>query len=403
MPAPDDLEACEWSSDDVMRRSRIKLGAFWLCATLAGAAALAYSSMSHASPTLTMLALAVLLVAYAGYGYSLEKKHTVQFADSLYYMGFLWALFALIATFVIWPAPKLTTETVLTTFGYALAATFCGMLLRMVIIHFDDTLPDRLVYAQEMIDRRLAALTDQLDEATRDISLFRDRATTDLGRTLEDLVQSLTEVRKRLAEQQVTMAEAMSEALQSALREIVGRLSAMHIPQEMLTTEVTKLVAVLESQREQFERAAHGLEQRLTQVAESVTAFGDSLTQSEASNQVGDAIRHLSSKITERTEQFVDMTTTLEKSRRELDGQLESLHALRTAVATVSAQLSTFEMELKEVSSASLSAELRNGLMNVQKAVRSSLEASMAIESTMRDVLFFMRERITEERSSGRT
>jgi hypothetical protein len=49
-----------------------------------------------------------------------------------------------------------------------------------------------------------------------------------------------------------------------------------------------------------------------------------------------------------------------------------------------------------------LSAEVRNGLMNVQKAIRSSLDASTAIESMMRDVLLFMRERVKEERSSGR-
>jgi hypothetical protein len=47
-----------------------------------------------------------------------------------------------------------------------------------------------------------------------------------------------------------------------------------------------------------------------------------------------------------------------------------------------------------------MSAEVRNGVLNVQKAIHSSLEASKAIESTMRDVLFFMKERVTEERSS---
>jgi len=49
-----------------------------------------------------------------------------------------------------------------------------------------------------------------------------------------------------------------------------------------------------------------------------------------------------------------------------------------------------------------MSAEVKNGLMNVQKAIRSSLEASKTIESTMRDVLLFMRERVTEEHSGGR-
>src|SRR5215467_10446358 len=149
MSVPEDLEEGGLPRDDSADQSHIKLGATWLCATLAGVSALTFSSISQFSPTATILVLVVLLVAYAGYGYFLPKKNTVQFADSLYYMGFLWALFSLLAAFVIWPAQKLTTDAVLTTFGYALVTTFCGMLLRLVVIQFQGAHPDRLVHAQE--------------------------------------------------------------------------------------------------------------------------------------------------------------------------------------------------------------------------------------------------------------
>ena len=117
MPVPEDLEEGGLPSDDSADQSHIKLGAAWLCATLAGVSALVYSSISQFSPMTTILGLVVLLVAYAGYGYFLPKKNTVQYADSLYYMGFLWALFGLIAAFVFWPAPKVSTDAGLTTFG----------------------------------------------------------------------------------------------------------------------------------------------------------------------------------------------------------------------------------------------------------------------------------------------
>jgi chaperonin cofactor prefoldin len=96
------------------------------------------------------------------------------------------------------------------------------------------------------------------------------------------------------------------------------------------------------------------------------------------------------------------MTAALERSRSELNGQLNSLQSLRSAVSTVSAQLSAFESELKDLSSASMAAEVKTGLTNVQHAISSSLEASQAIESTMRGMLFLMKERVTEEHSSAR-
>jgi hypothetical protein len=96
------------------------------------------------------------------------------------------------------------------------------------------------------------------------------------------------------------------------------------------------------------------------------------------------------------------MTGSLEKSRSELESQLDSLQSLRSAVSTVSTTLSAFETELREISSASIAADVRTGLTNVQQTISSSLEASKAIEATMRGMLFFMKEQVSEEPSSAR-
>ena len=403
LPGSDDIEEVELGSVDPAPHSRAKLGIAWSCATLAGVLALAYSSFSQFSPPMTMLVLVAILVAYAGYGYSLTKKNPIPFADSLYYMGFLWALCALITTFVFWPVPKLTADAVLTTFGYALVTTFVGMLLRLVIVQFHDTLPDRLVHAQETIDRRVAALTREISDATMEISSFRDRVANDLDGTLRDLVQSLAGVREGIAEQQVSMSKMLSEGFESSLKDILSRVAAIQIPQEILTAEVTKLVDTLGKRGEEFDKAATRLEKSLMQTADTVSSFGDSLYGSDGAKQVGAAVNDLSLKVKERTKQFGEMTTVLERSRTELDGQLNSLQSLRSAVSMVSTELSTFQTELSDLSSTSMSVEVKNGLMNMQKAIQSSLEASKAIESTMRDVLFFMRARMTEEPSSERS
>ena len=402
MSVEDELEDLPQTSND-SALTHLKLATAWLCATLAGVAALAYATISQFSPPLTMVALAVLLGAYTGYGYFIPRKNTIQFADSLYYMGFLWAMFALIATFVIWPLPTLTTEAILTTFGYALVTTFCGMFLRLLLIQFrDDTGADRIEVAGEKIGRRMAALIQEINDATLEMATFRDRAAGDLGGTMRDLVQSLSAVREKIAEQHRTMSKAMSDSLESSLKEILGRLSAIQIPQECLTGEVAKLVSTLGRQEESFQKAAQRLETSLSRAAETVTSFGDSLHGSEGAKQVGIAVHDLSMRIKERTEQFLNMTTAFEQSRTELDNQLSSLQSLRSAASTVATRLSAFEKELVELSSAAISAEVKTGLMNVQQAIRSSLEGSKAIESMMRDVLLLMRQRVTEEHSGER-
>jgi hypothetical protein len=398
---PDDFEDRDRSSYDVALQSRIKLGIAWMCATVAGLLILTYASIAQWSAPPTMIVLAVLLAGYAASGYFVSDKNSIQFADSLYYMGFLWALFSLIAALVIWPPPRLTADAVLTTFGSALAATFCGLLLRMAMIHFQDTLPQE-VHSRRTIDRGIASLALQINEATMEMSAFRDRAAGDLGRALYDLVHTLAEVREKMADQHLRMATSMSEGFESSLREILGRLSAIRIPQEMLTDEVMKLVAALAKQGDHVAKASQRLEATLTHAGETVGAFVESLCRSDASIQVGAAINELSEQIKARSAQFREMTTALEKGRLELNGQLDGLQSLRSAVSMISARLAAFEKEMNDVSSASMSTELRKGLASVQTAIGSSLEASKAIESTMRDVLFFMKERLTEEHSGGR-
>lgn len=389
MSEPEQAEEGGLSSDPSVMPARMKLGAAWLCVTVAGVGALGYSTMSQLSQTLTMGGLIGLLIAYAAYGSFLKNKNTVQFADSLYYMGFLWALFALIATFVVWPAPKLTADGVLTTFGYALVTTFSGMLLRLLVIQFQDTLPDRLVLAQETMDRRVAALTQQIHDATMDVTAFRERAASELGGTLKDLVGSLRDVREKLTEQHRTMTATMS----------AGFESAFHVPQDMLTTEAAKLVAALGKRGDDVAAAVQKLETSVMQAADTVSRFGDSLYGSEAAKRIGASVNDLSAAIKDRTEEFLNMATALESSRTELDRQLDGVRSLRSAFATVSAQLSTLQTELSDLSSHSLSADVRDGLQNVQKAIQSSLDASKAIETAMRGVLSFLKERVTEEQA----
>ncbi|MBD0315334.1 MAG: hypothetical protein ICV75_01470 [Nitrospiraceae bacterium] len=393
----EEAEESQLSNDPSAMPARMKLGAAWLSVTAVGIVALVYSIMLQCSQAWTMGGLVALLIGYAAYGSFLTNKNTVQFADSLYYMGFLWAVFALIATFVVWPAPRLTADAVLTTFGYALVSTFAGMLLRLLVIQFQEMLPDRLVYAQETIDRGVEALNQQIKDATTDITSFRQRAASELGGTFQGLLRSLDDVRDKLADQHRTMATAMSAGLESSLKEVLGRLSAMQIPEEMLTAEVAKVIAALGKREEDVEQAVQQLTQSLAHAADTVTRFGESLYGSDVAQRMGSAVDELSHTIRGRAEEVANMATALETSRTELESQLISMQSLRSAFASVSTQLSTLEAELRDVSSYSLGADVRDGLVNVQKAVQSTLDSSKAIESAMRGVVSFLKESMTKE------
>lgn len=394
MPEPDELEE---PSDPSILPDRIKLGAAWVGATVVGIVALVYSTVAQFPRLYTMAGLVGVLLMYAVYGLVLRRKNPVQFADSLYYMGFLWALFALIVTFMIWPVPKLTPDAVLTTFGYALVATFSGLLLRLLVIQFQPTLSDRVVYAQETIDGRVAALSQQLHDATMEITSFRERAASELAGTLQELLRALGDVRATLAEQQRALTLSVNERVEASVQETLGRLAAIEVPHEQLSAEVARLTSALRKRGGDVEQAVQQLEKGLAAAAHTVTQAGDSLYGSEAARRIGQAVEELSGTLHERTRQLATMTAVLESSRTELEGQLTSLPSLRSAFAQVSTHLATLEAELKDVSVHALGDELKNGLLNVQQAIESSLDASKAIEAAMRGVRSFLKDRVAEE------
>ncbi len=395
---PDDFED---ASDPSTLPDRIKLGTAWVCATVVGIIALVYSTVAQWPQIYTMAGLVGLLLTYAAYGFFLRRKNPVQFADSLYYMGFLWALFALIVTFMIWPVPKLTSDAVLTTFGYALVATFSGLLLRLLVIQFQATLSDRVVVAQETIDSRVAALAQQLNDATMDILSFKQRAEGELSGALHEVVRALGEVRATLAEQQQAMTTTVNERLEASVKEILGRLAAVQVPHDQLTTEVARLTASLGKRGGEVEQAVQHLENTLAHAARTVASLGESLSGSEAAKRVGQAAEELAGAIQASTQQLAKVTTVLERSQAELEGQLKSVPLLRAALGNVSTHLASLEAELAQISSHALGEEVKNGLRSVQKAIQSSLDASEAIEAAMRGVRSFLKDQTKEQAVHG--
>jgi chromosome segregation ATPase len=235
-----------------------------------------------------------------------------------------------------------------------------------------------------------------------EIASFRERAAGELAGTLRGLVRSLEEARDNLTEQQRAVTSTMNAGFETSLNNLLGRLASIKIPQEILTTEIAQLVATLEKRGKEVDAGVQRLQNSLMQTAETVNVFGKSLYGSEAAQRIGAAVSGLSSTIKERTQEFADMTAVLKSSRTELDSQLSSLQSLRSAFSNVSARLSTLETELKDASSDSLSADVRNGMLSVQKAIQSSLDASKAVESAMRGVMFFLKEKVTEGQADGK-
>ncbi|HKC79751.1 MAG TPA: hypothetical protein VKB91_01055, partial [Gemmatimonadaceae bacterium] len=150
----------------------------WMIVALAGAGAIMV--LPRGSST-RMIFPCGLMAAYLWYAHRQESRDMEKVADSVYFLGFLWTLFALTHSLIITPqgGPGIRPGDVFAIFGYALVTTGFGMFLRMAVLQFRYTLPDQLTDAQEDFARRVQRFNEEVEATCESLKQFRDAAIVD--------------------------------------------------------------------------------------------------------------------------------------------------------------------------------------------------------------------------------
>ena len=129
-----------------------------------------YISVGAVLPILCML-------AYSSLGFIEEKNDTLieQFADSIYYLGFLLTLVALIVSLFALSADNYSLVGVGSRFGVALATTVVGLFLRILLTNFRETFSDQKVIMEQQLAKSMKDFSHQVTIHARTL-----RTTTEL-------------------------------------------------------------------------------------------------------------------------------------------------------------------------------------------------------------------------------
>ena len=107
---------------------KYQLPIIWLVVVVIGA--IIISSVRQIGLIRSLLPI-FAMIFYCVYGRLITTKNASRFADSIYFMGFLWTLYALIDALIIRQGAEITD--IRTAFGYALITTGAGMFLRLQV------------------------------------------------------------------------------------------------------------------------------------------------------------------------------------------------------------------------------------------------------------------------------
>lgn len=299
----------------------VHAGTRWAACTLTGmflisvTTSIGTTNAEGADPPLFVLSrLSVpvfVMLLYAGIEFKragesgLETLRAVrigQLADSLYFIGFLWTLWALIDSFVIHQLS--IAHAVFRAFGYALVTTMFGTFLRLLFIQFQNT-DDIVEASHQRVEKEIESFAVTLAATTASVREFQ----TTTAATIE------------------AWAEALNRATESLHTSASRASSQVAAEVQTLETSVTRLSGQLQSVA-----AAHGtLVSAIESAASAVQGSGDRLRDELGRSQtdleaLGEHVRTVNQTARAREEQVREvMTRGVERIGRVVDDAVETL------------------------------------------------------------------------------
>lgn len=220
----------------------------------------------------------VVLFCYIYFGFSSEASNAenTQFADSIYYLGFIFTLFALCATLYDFED---VTDTVIARFGLALITTLIGLVVRVSLTNFNTSYTEALSRAENSLYLSVMRFDAHLKANLQHLSEF-EHSITSAAQTSIDAHQVNVDRINDVSEKAIS---SVSEEISAAVSRLRAELDGVDVPKNLFAD---KLMPPLEE-----------LKQDLSNLHQSISTFSEA--QETTLARLGDHTNGLSDMLEE--------------------------------------------------------------------------------------------------------
>ncbi len=362
------MSADRQSSND--QRPALDFRRLFVFALICGIAAIIYSQ--HIDNTFLAVSIPIVVMAiYLGIG----KHHATlgglleQFADSVYYLGFLFTLVALTVSLMAFRTEEVNINLLVANFALALITTIFGLAARIVITNFHSNSSNQEVL-QDILDHQTSKLT---------------RSATRIAQELENVAQNIVESHKLNQEQNrqqidnayraiellsentgkslATMTDTTQRNLQQLIDAMQSRLESVHFPEELLAEKLSPPIERFASKLndtgdllDEFHMQQCKLQKGLENVANCLPGFENCIQ--ESAQKVNDFSQNLEIDQAAR-QQLIELSQTMvliiDSSRninQDLEKQTENTRKILSVIDSLVGQMERIPGEIDVTASA---------------------------------------------------
>jgi hypothetical protein len=368
----------------------------WIVAAVLGGVAISWFGTPEIGKSQSIffrLSIPVLIIAiYAWSGHknlrsvinypALRTARVGQLADSVYFLGFLWTLWALIDSFVLHDLS--ITEAVFRAFGYALVTTASGMFLRLALLQFSYSAEDQVPLSEQQIEVEIIRFSNAIVNAVKSLEGFKTQSDTAQNKWVESLNNSTqalkaavdnvgtqtASLKEALVEMQNTNTQHVNRLIESALSQFAQK---MQPPLEAVNDSVKKMEHAVNAGVKNIELAIErGTKKTQADLDKHSAAINTKLMKS--SDDVEKATTSLAESLPKQMASLVSNLADVSK-------QIRNIHVSPDIVEKTIVQQSTAFSE-------AFNKSLMASTMSLQKAIdelsRSVLDATRQIRSNER-------------------
>jgi methyl-accepting chemotaxis protein len=388
-----------------------------MAAAVAGG--LAISLIPDSAGAWRMLAPLAAMAGYLVFAFTRSQHSTPRVADSAYFLGFLWTLWALINV-LAWQ-PQLKAADLYATFGFALITTAAGMFVRLTLVQFHRTHEDQKEQAVDRVDESVARLVKELELAQdaaaslrasgvlalqewhKQFVLASQQTVNDvkemtgelagegkeLAATFKGVQQSVastgrlfTSLEKRLGmstERTASAIERSVEALESSIESLVKRLEELEVPPDLVRGKVDQVVNAVQSA---ITPVAELAAKTLLELRSAVNDVSEAVLELPKNDQLQAGVKNLVAELNLVTQACENLTRTAGESAK-------SLAMISTGAGKILAELDGVDQKVGDV---------RTRVDIVKGALETVGRDADKVDTAIKDVVRFVQSNLTQQR-----
>jgi methyl-accepting chemotaxis protein len=270
---------------------------------------------------------AFVVVFYAFFIFAKGKNviHTEQLADSVYYLGFILTLFALI--FALYDMSKdLTAGIIIPKFGIALVTTVVGIGIRVYVTQFVPTQEDVSEITEKQLTDTASNLKTHLDVS---IKTFRDFIDETSRKTSETLEKNTLELISFLKENLDEFAKASSNIIENINKSSTALVNK--------STHLEKALEDLNSSTENFNSNLQSISSKANSLGNSLENLNSALSKNNPSQELANlqnvirAVQHSMKSSAEELTKIKNIVSTdlqeISKNKKEVYKSIDDSQA----------------------------------------------------------------------------